>query len=93
MYANDANAAAKVVLSALASYAGHFGAENAVHTICCMGAAGNWLHTGDQGFLDKENFVTLTGRIKELINRGGEKISPIEVGLTSCHATRDSYAS
>lgn len=44
----------------------------------CMGT-GNWLHTGDQGFTDEEGYVTLTGRIKELINRGGEKISPIEV--------------
>ena len=34
---------------------------------------------GDQGFLDEEGYVTLTGRLKELINRGGEKISPIEV--------------
>ncbi len=42
---------------------------------------GGWFHTGDQGFLDEEGFLTLTGRIKELINRGGEKISPIEV----CH--------
>eukprot|EP00884_Botryococcus_braunii_P001865 jgi/Botrbrau1/1167/Bobra.0162s0055.1 len=41
--------------------------------------AGGWFHTGDQGFLDEDGFVTLTGRIKELINRGGEKISPIEV--------------
>ena len=34
---------------------------------------------GDQGFLDEDGYVTLTGRLKELINRGGEKISPIEV--------------
>ena len=40
---------------------------------------GGWFHTGDQGFLDEDGYVTLTGRIKELINRGGEKISPIEV--------------
>lgn len=44
----------------------------------CM--AGNWLHTGDQGYLDEQSYLTLTGRIKELINRGGEKVSPIEVG-------------
>jgi acyl-CoA synthetase (AMP-forming)/AMP-acid ligase II len=40
---------------------------------------GGWFHTGDQGFLDGDGFLTLTGRLKELINRGGEKISPIEV--------------
>ncbi|MEW5317020.1 MAG: hypothetical protein WDW38_008353 [Sanguina aurantia] len=41
--------------------------------------AGGWFHTGDQGFLDSEGYLTLTGRLKELINRGGEKISPLEV--------------
>eukprot|EP00123_Amoebidium_parasiticum_P015662 comp23093_c0_seq2/m.37093 comp23093_c0_seq2/g.37093 ORF comp23093_c0_seq2/g.37093 comp23093_c0_seq2/m.37093 type:complete len:522 (-) comp23093_c0_seq2:350-1915(-) len=43
------------------------------------GFAGGWFHTGDQGFIDEDGYVTLTGRIKELINRGGEKISPLEV--------------
>lgn len=38
-----------------------------------------WFRTGDQGFLDAKGYLTLTGRIKELINRGGEKISPLEV--------------
>lgn len=38
-----------------------------------------WFRTGDQGFLDVDGFLTLAGRIKELINRGGEKISPLEV--------------
>ena len=38
-----------------------------------------WFRTGDQGFLDAAGTLTLTGRIKELINRGGEKISPLEV--------------
>ena len=38
-----------------------------------------WFRTGDQGFLDDAGTLTLTGRIKELINRGGEKISPLEV--------------
>ena len=38
-----------------------------------------WFRTGDQGFLDEKGYLTLTGRLKELINRGGEKISPLEV--------------
>ncbi|KAF3929861.1 S-dihydroxybenzoyltransferase [Dactylella cylindrospora] len=35
--------------------------------------------TGDQGKKDEDGYVIITGRIKELINRGGEKISPIEI--------------
>ena len=38
-----------------------------------------WFRTGDQGALDEEGYLTLTGRLKEIINRGGEKISPLEV--------------
>ncbi len=38
-----------------------------------------WFRTGDQGFIDANGYLTLTGRIKELINRGGEKISPLEI--------------
>ncbi len=38
-----------------------------------------WFRTGDRGVMDAEGYVTLIGRIKELINRGGEKISPLEV--------------
>ena len=38
-----------------------------------------WFRTGDQGFLDQDGYLTLTGRIKELINRGGEKIGPREI--------------
>src|SRR6478672_1548533 len=37
-----------------------------------------WFRTGDQGFLDADGYLTLTGRLKELINRGGEKIGPRE---------------
>lgn len=40
---------------------------------------GGWFHTGDQGRIDEDGYLILTGRIKELINRGGEKISPLEV--------------
>ena len=38
-----------------------------------------WLRTGDQGFLDTEGYLFITGRFKEIINRGGEKIAPQEV--------------
>src|SRR5690606_14111758 len=38
-----------------------------------------WFRTGDQGFLDADGYLCLTGRLKELINRGGEKISPLEI--------------
>ena len=38
-----------------------------------------WFRTGDQGVKDGEGYVSLTGRLKEIINRGGEKISPREI--------------
>lgn len=38
-----------------------------------------WFRTGDQGVLNAEGYLTLVGRLKELINRGGEKISPREI--------------
>ncbi len=41
-----------------------------------------YFRTGDQGVLDENGYLMLTGRLKELINRGGEKISPLEVDAT-----------
>ena len=38
-----------------------------------------WFRTGDEGILDGDGYLQLTGRIKELINRGGEKIAPREI--------------
>jgi oxalate---CoA ligase len=40
---------------------------------------GGWFRTGDQGVIDADGYISLTGRLKEIINRGGEKISPREV--------------
>jgi acyl-CoA synthetase (AMP-forming)/AMP-acid ligase II len=38
-----------------------------------------WFRTGDQGVMDADGYLSLTGRLKEIINRGGEKIAPREV--------------
>jgi len=38
-----------------------------------------WFRTGDQGVMDDDGYISITGRLKEIINRGGEKISPREV--------------
>ncbi len=45
-----------------------------------------WFRTGDQGTFDDDGYLILTGRLKEIINRGGEKVSPLEVdGVLSAH--------
>ncbi|HTU19401.1 MAG TPA: acyl--CoA ligase [Gemmataceae bacterium] len=51
--------------------------NNAEANAACF--CNGYFRTGDQGILDENGYLMLTGRIKELINRGGEKISPLEV--------------
>lgn len=43
------------------------------------GFSHGWFRTGDQGVMDADGYISLTGRLKEIINRGGEKVSPREV--------------
>ena len=45
-----------------------------------------WFRTGDEGRIDAAGYLFLSGRLKEIINRGGEKVSPLEVdGVLSAH--------
>ena len=41
--------------------------------------AGGWFRTGDQGYLDADGYLFITGRVEETINRGGESVSPQEI--------------
>lgn len=38
-----------------------------------------WMHTGDEAMIDQDGYVSITGRIKDLIIRGGENIHPLEI--------------
>jgi acyl-CoA synthetase (AMP-forming)/AMP-acid ligase II len=47
---------------------------------------GRWYRTGDYGYLDDDGYLFVTGRLREMINRGGEKIAPTEVdGVLRAH--------
>jgi oxalate---CoA ligase len=56
--------------------------------------SGGWFHTGDLGYLDPTGYLFLSGRIKDMINRGGEKIAPytVEMALLSQPAVQDALA-
>ncbi len=56
--------------------------------------AGGWFRTGDLGHVDSDGYVFLSGRTKDMINRGGEKIAPqsVEAALLSDPAVQDAVA-
>jgi acyl-CoA synthetase (AMP-forming)/AMP-acid ligase II len=65
----------EVMITGPSVMAGYLNAPERNHAIFLDG----WYRTGDVGSLDRDGFLTLHGREKEIINRGGEKISPVEV--------------
>lgn len=70
-----ANLLGEVVIRGTNVTAGYLNNPDANATVLVDG----WFRTGDQGYLDEEGYLYLTGRLKEIINRGGEKIAPREV--------------
>lgn len=69
----------EVVISGPNVTRGYEGNPKANETAFFTAEGKRWFRTGDQGAFDAEGYLSLTGRLKEIINRGGEKISPLEV--------------
>lgn len=69
----------EVVISGPNVTPGYEGNEDANKSSFFMADGQRWFRTGDKGLFDDEGYLQLTGRLKEIINRGGEKISPLEV--------------
>jgi len=72
-------ATGEVVISGPNVTPGYEGNPKANESAFFMADGKRWFRTGDQGAFDEEGYLRLTGRLKEIINRGGEKISPLEV--------------
>ncbi|MBT8425703.1 MAG: AMP-binding protein, partial [Silicimonas sp.] len=69
----------EVVISGRNVTPGYEGNEEANEKSFFEAEGHRWFRTGDQGAIDGDGYLRLTGRLKEIINRGGEKISPLEV--------------
>ncbi len=69
----------EVVISGPNVTPGYEGNAEANAAAFFMAEGRRWFRTGDQGAFDADGYLHLTGRLKEIINRGGEKVSPLEV--------------
>ena len=75
----DAGATGEVVISGPNVTPGYEGNPEANRKSFFMADGHRWFRTGDQGAFDEEGYLSLTGRLKEIINRGGENIAPREI--------------
>jgi oxalate---CoA ligase len=69
----------EIVIRGASVTAGYQSNEKANAEAFTSGENSGWFRTGDQGVMDAEGYISITGRLKEIINRGGEKVSPREV--------------
>lgn len=75
----DPGATGEIVISGPNVTPGYEENPKANESAFFMAMGKRWFRTGDQGAFDEDGYLSLTGRLKEIINRGGEKISPLEV--------------
>ncbi len=75
----DRSDTGEVVISGSNVTPGYEGNPGANETAFFHADGCRWFRTGDQGAFDADGYLHLTGRLKEIINRGGEKISPLEI--------------
>nr|WP_299677615.1 acyl--CoA ligase [uncultured Roseobacter sp.] len=75
----DADAVGEVVISGPNVTPGYESNPSANASAFFEAEGKRWFRTGDQGAFDADGYLALTGRLKEIINRGGEKVSPLEV--------------
>lgn len=71
------------------AFAGYL--KNGAIDTSCFTASG-WFDTGDMGYLDADSYLFITGRSKEVINRGGELISPFEVEEAVVASSNDPHS-
>ncbi|KAI9683244.1 MAG: putative NRPS-like protein biosynthetic cluster [Bathelium mastoideum] len=70
----------ELVVSGYSVMKGYWGDEAKTLEVRVVDAEGKvWMHTGDEASMDEEGYIRITGRIKDLIIRGGENIHPLEI--------------